>query len=211
MSQGACLGLAVLLAGVVGLQTTSRGGMDALPDNRLGVRTAPMLLLSRADVQADLGLSRTQVDDASAAIRTLQAQAAALKGMSGQKALEARRAIDAEQQRWIEAHLSESQRTRIVQIDLQWEGAAALVSRPVLSDMLALTADQRAGLRLAVEESSRRRAAGEDLFQVQKKLAQDALGMLSARQKERWMEILGRPYQPRLASSAPVERPERPR
>src|SRR4051794_35436029 len=94
MHRRASLGLAVLLAGVVGLQATCRGGMDALPDNRLGVRTAPLLLLSRPDVQADLKLSRTQIDDAAEAIRRLQAQAATLRGMTGKKALEARAAID---------------------------------------------------------------------------------------------------------------------
>jgi hypothetical protein len=202
MRRGASLGLAVLLAGVFGLEATCRAGVEALPDSRLGVRTAPLLLLSRSDVQADLQLSRTQVDEGSEAIRTLQAKAAALRGTTGQKLLEARREIDALQQRWIEEHLSESQQKRIVQIDLQWEGAAALVSRPVLSEMLALTADQRAGLRLAVDESTRQRAAGRDLFEVQKKLSQEAIRLLSERQKERWMEILGRPYQPRVARGA---------
>ena len=77
----------------------STPGQDAprrapLPDERLGVRTAPLLLLSRPDVCADLGLSARQVDDAEAAISDLYVRAAALKGQVGQPAVAARKAID---------------------------------------------------------------------------------------------------------------------
>ncbi len=49
-------------------------------DARLGVRTAPLLLLSRADVQADLAMSPEQIAGAEHAIRELHARAEALRG-----------------------------------------------------------------------------------------------------------------------------------
>ena len=44
--------------------TTVRAGGPMLPDDRLGVRTAPVLLLSRPDVRADLRLSPGQAEAA---------------------------------------------------------------------------------------------------------------------------------------------------
>src|SRR4051812_36210592 len=84
-------------------------GAEPLPDSRLGMRTAPLLLLSRADVQADLGMTREQVADADQAITTLYLKAKALRGKSGQEVIAARRAIDEEHQRWFESRLSEEQ------------------------------------------------------------------------------------------------------
>src|SRR4029079_250908 len=65
-----------------------------LPDSRLGVRTAPLLLLSRPDVQADLGLTPEQTSSAQRTITALYVQATALKGRPDAEVLAARRAID---------------------------------------------------------------------------------------------------------------------
>ena len=45
-----------------------------LPDSRLGVRTAPLLLLSRPDVRADLGLNSEQTLSAQRTITALYVQ-----------------------------------------------------------------------------------------------------------------------------------------
>ncbi len=95
---------------------------EPLPDNRLGIRTAPLLLLSRRDVQTDLQLSPPQAEAAEVAIRDLYVKANGLRGLKGDKVIAERRAIDEQQRQWIETNLSETQRKRIVQIDLQWEG-----------------------------------------------------------------------------------------
>ena len=49
----ALLGLTVALFGIVP-GARGQGAEWVLPDNRVGIRTAPLLLLSRPDVQADL-------------------------------------------------------------------------------------------------------------------------------------------------------------
>src|SRR4051794_11395527 len=78
------------------------GGDSSLPDSRHGVRTAPLLLLTRPDVRADLRLDASQTGAAEEAIRGLYAKAQAIKGMKDEKAVAARRAIDLEQQKWLE-------------------------------------------------------------------------------------------------------------
>ncbi|SIO62847.1 hypothetical protein SAMN05444166_7167 [Singulisphaera sp. GP187] len=174
-------------------------GTTSLPDSRLGVRTAPLLLLSRHDVQADLQLSRTQVDDAETAIRELYVKANGLRGLKGEKAITERRAIDEEQRLWFENRLSETQRKRIVQIDLQWEGPSALISRPAVAEFLELTPEQLTTLKKAVDESIRRRSQDSNASHFDRELAQRTLATLTDAQKLRWKAMLGQPFQPQLA------------
>jgi hypothetical protein len=177
-------------------------GEGALPDSRLGIRTVPLLLLSRADVRADLRLDETQTADALAAIGQMYAKASRLKGMKGDAAVEARRAIDSEQERWLLSHLSDGQRSRLVQIDLQWEGPSALVTRPTVADILALSPEQRAALTQAVIDCIRKRQQGTFQQADERALTRKALETLSKDQRERWMELLGRPFVPQLAATA---------
>jgi len=175
---------------------------EAIPDDRLGVRTAPLLLLSRTDVQTDLGLTPKQIADVRTEITRLHAQALATKGMKGAQAVAARKAIDVASQTWIDSNLTADQVTRLVQISLQWEGPSALITRPVVADTLGLTADQRAALTKAVKERDAARALPTHSKADERKLAEQALSLLDATQKERWKTMLGRPFTPRLASQA---------
>jgi hypothetical protein len=175
-----------------------RAGDEPLPDSRLGVRTVPLLLLSRRDVQADLRMSRTQVDDAEGAIRELYIKAYGLRGLKGEKLVAERREIDEQQRQWIETRLSESQRKRIVQIDLQWEGPSALVSRPAVAELLELTPEQITTLKKVVVESRGRLDKGESKTTVEGELARQTLATLSEAQKLRWKAMLGQPIQLQL-------------
>jgi hypothetical protein len=201
MRQGTTVIASALLLGLALAPWPARGDSAPLPDSRLGVRTAPLLLLSRPDVQADLKMSRTQVDDAEAALRDLYVKAAGLRGVKGEKAVAARRAIDEQQRQWIETRLSEPQRKRLVQIDLQWEGPSALVSRPAVAVMLDLTPDQLATLKKAVDQSARSRSRGEPTSKAEGELSRQTLATLSDAQKLRWKAMLGHPFQPQLAQS----------
>src|SRR3954452_22377914 len=90
-----------------------------LPDSRLGYRTAPLLLLSRPDIRADLGLNADQAASAQKAIRSMYLQAAALKGRPNTEAtIRARRAIDEQMQGWLDSRLTPEQKARLIQIDL---------------------------------------------------------------------------------------------
>lgn len=114
-----------------------------LPDDRIGVRTAPILLLSRDDVARDLKLTEEQRSRAWEMIDELGLQAARIKGRNDKDALVLRRKIDQAQLEWISRELSPEQTARLNQIDLQWEGPAALVSRPQIAQTVHLTEDQK--------------------------------------------------------------------
>ncbi|WP_406696411.1 hypothetical protein V5E97_36010 [Singulisphaera sp. Ch08] len=198
MRQGTTAVVSALLMSMAFTHSPCHAGTEALPDSRLGVRTAPLLLLSRSDVQADLQLSRTQVDDAKVAISELSAKAIGVRGLKGEKAIAERRAIDDQQRQWIETRLSETQRKRLVQIDLQWEGPTALVSRPAVAELLELSPEQVTTLKKAVEESIRRRGQEESTSHFESELARQTLATLSEAQKLRWKAMLGQPIQLQL-------------
>jgi hypothetical protein len=195
--------LGLLLLDLAATPTVALAGTEnaALPDDRLGIRTAPLLLLSRPDVRADLGLTPQQADSAERAITDLYVRAAALRGKTGAEALQARKAIDDAQRQWIEASLTPDQRTRLLQIDLQWEGPSALVSRPVVADTLVLTPDQRQAIQQAITVRNSARAAGQGPRVAEEALAKTVLSVLAPNQKARWHAMLGRPFTPQLASS----------
>src|SRR5262249_47877802 len=97
-------------------------------DDRLGARIMPLLLLTRHDVQVDLGLNSELVSAATRASVELYRKALGLRGRTGPAVLAARRAIDEEQTNWLNAHLTApGQLQRLSQIELQWEGPSAMI------------------------------------------------------------------------------------
>jgi len=164
------------------------------PLSRLGVRTAPLLLLTRADVRADVGLTPEQSEAAERTLKQLQAKAAELRGKSGREVVSARRAIDEAQERWVETELKPEQRARLTQIDLQWEGPMALITRPMLADTLGLSSEQRTALANALTEQKSHK--GETERADARALAQKALAVLTPEQRSRWKALLGRAYVP---------------
>lgn len=169
----------------------------SLPDSRLGVRTAPILLLSRDDVQRDLGFSAEQARSVQRAIHDLRARATALKGQPDAEAIAARRAIDEAQQRWLDNQLDDQQQARLFQIDLQWEGPSAVITRPWLASRLELSDDQRQSLSQALARQETRRNSSEaspvNGHPDEHTLAEAVLAILSDEQSESWRELLGEP------------------
>jgi hypothetical protein len=175
----------------------------SLPDERIGVRTAPMLLLTRPDVQEDLGLTPEVVLSHRRIVRDIWTRAATLRGKPDGEVLAARRGIDQEQTRWLQGNLTEAQRERLMQIDLQWEGLTATVSRPWVADWLELTPDQRARGKAVLE--SARTAAEARPEAPSAELAQ----VLTPDQVRRWQGLIGPPFQPRRAAAATAAAPAR--
>ncbi len=66
---------ALLLVATLVPAPSPAGELTSLPDERLGIRTAPLLLLSRPDVRADLALDPSQTTAALKAISDLHAKA----------------------------------------------------------------------------------------------------------------------------------------
>ncbi|MDB5353162.1 MAG: hypothetical protein JWN86_4409 [Planctomycetota bacterium] len=166
-----------------------------LPDSRLGYRTAPLLLLSRPDVRADLGLSAQQTTSSQLAIRQMYVQAATLKKKPNtDETVRARRAIDEAMKDWLDTQLSPEQRARLVQIDLQWEGPSALVTRPIVAEALNLSKEQIALIESAVSrrDASRRKGHAD----AERVLGESSLATLSPAQRESWKQLLGKAFSP---------------
>jgi len=164
-----------------------------LPDSRQGIRTAPLPLLSRPDVQAELRLDQSQVLGAHNTMNELTRRALALRGKTGAAVIAERRAIDEAQLDWLSKYLTGNQLERLRQIELQWEGAAAMLSRPTIADHLRLTPDQRQALARVISERNAARAklaagpGNESAFN------QKAQSVLSKTQQELWVSLLGTP------------------
>lgn len=196
----------LVLAGTLGMLVgllNALGAEPEYPSTRLGVRTAPLVLLSRPDVRAELALTPHQASSAEQTLAELHARAASLKGKTGPEVVAARRAIDEAQQHWLETQLSAGQLTRLAEIDLQWEGPPALVSRPGLADALSLSPDQRTKLARLVTEHEKRQAQAKDQHADPRILAQQTLAVLSSQQQNQWRTMLGRPFTPQVASGTP--------
>lgn len=163
----------------------------SLPDSRMGIRTAPLLLMTRPDVQSDLGLKPAQVASVHKTIDELSQRAQSLRGRTGTEVVAERRVIDETQGKWLNTNLSERQLERLSQIDLQWEGSSALVSRATIVDMLKLDGQQvRELTRLLADRNARIIKSG---FNPAEETAtrRQALAILSNPQLQAWNGILG--------------------
>jgi hypothetical protein len=192
---------AALLFIALGAAAPERAGGErmSLPDHCLGLRMQPLLLLTRADVRADLGLDEGQAEQVDKAVLEFVPRAAEARRIAGPAGVDARRVVDADAQRWLETHLNEKQYQRLIQVDLQWEGPSALVSRPIVADHLELTGEQRQALLQAVAVRNKQRPPGTFRQDVEKALAEQALKVLTPKQQSLWAAMLGPYFTPRFA------------
>src|SRR4051794_13306639 len=176
-----------------------------IPDSELGRRIAPLLLLSRADVRVDVGLDEAQAADAARVVSELHQRASSLAGKKADPGVEAsQRAIDEAAERWLKSRLTRPQLKRLIEIDLQWEGPSALISRPIITDHVGVTPEQKAGLAKAVAAYHQERARPGDLRGSVGRLAKQTEAILTPEQLERWYAMLGRRFSPQLADSSTV-------
>ncbi len=196
---------AVGLAGAADPPSTAASGPSQLPDDRLGIRTSPLLLLTRTDVRDDLKLNPQQVGDAERVIAELYSKALQLQGKRDPATIAARRAIDEAQVRWISNVLSADQRQRLEQLDLQWEGPSAVL-RPPVASALALSPEQGSALARAVAERNSKRARTGFDPASERKLAEATLAILSDGQRARWEAMLGHVFRfrPTAVAAAPA-------
>jgi hypothetical protein len=202
----------VLVLGLAGwtpwLGRDCRAGEWILPDDRQGIRTAPLLLLSRPDVRADLRLDRTQILGAQNMINELTRRASALRGRTGAAVIGERRSIDEAQLDWLGKNLTGNQLQRLRQIELQWEGPAAMLSRPSVADHLKLTPEQRQRLARIVSEHAAGRKRGQSTAADEQSLQQQVRSILSPGQAGLWTLLLGTPVRfVATASPSPLRDP----
>jgi hypothetical protein len=203
---GATAFLAIGIAGLPGV------GQAAEPlDDRFGTRTAPMILLARTDVQADLKLTAEQIDQVNRAGALLYWKAYRLRGKREAAVLQARRAIDDEATTWLKEHLTEWQYSRLHEIDLQWEGVGAMLSRPIIAESLSIDPDQQHKL-LAILATRYDSLHARQPWTIadQEHLSQRVLPLLTPNQRELWARLLGPPvrfsFKQPPATDAQIER-----
>jgi len=162
-------------------------------DDRLGLRSAPIFLLIRGDVQKDLALEAAQISEVHREAAELDRKARALKGSKASGVVAARRVIDEESSQWLAVHLTPKQRERLAQIELQWEGSAALLSRPLLAEYLNLTPDQQDKVERCVSAARAERPPGPWDYDGHVALTRKAISLLSEKQQDLWIRLLGPP------------------
>ena len=140
-------------------------------------------------------------------INELTRRAAALRGKSGAAVVAERRAIDEAQVDWLSKNLTGNQLIRLRQIELQWEGASAMLSRPTVAEYLKLTSDQRQTLvQMISERNAAARLAGRPAPRTCRCINQKAQAVLSVSQKELWDNLLGSPCRFALSGVPPRSR-----
>jgi hypothetical protein len=158
------------------------------------LRTAPILLLTRGDVRAELKLTPEQVALSEAAIADFHDRALALKGRNDTDAVAARGEVETASRAWLEKNLTQAQRDRLIQLDYQWEGPSAVITRAYVAESLGLTDAQRQALSQAVIERNRRREAGPRVEADEARFAETVRGQLTEDQHLRLRAILGTPF-----------------
>ena len=94
--------------------------------------------------------------------------------------------------------MTADQQARLAQLDLQWEGPSALVTRGGIAEALGLGPEQREALSRAVGRHRRPGLPPGD----EPGLARDALAILTPEQRNRWLALLGAPlFGPRAAEA----------
>ncbi len=168
-------------------------GEVTVPDERFGSRMAPILLLTRSDVQTDLSLDPRQIASAKTEIARLIEKARQLMSKNGPAIQDKRQRIDLEMIRWLKATLSEDQRERLLQVNLQWEGAMAM-TRPHIRTHLKLTEPQCLAIdSLVAQLKSRRRERGVLNPVELGQFTAQARAVLTPVQQENWDSLLGPP------------------
>jgi hypothetical protein len=163
-------------------------------DDRLGTRTAPIILLTRHDIQADLGLSPQQISEANQAGAEIYWKAFRLRGNRSASAVQARRSIDEEATLWLTTNLTDQQHRRLHEIEIQWEGVAAMLNRPMVTEYLRLTAEQRRSLtQILAARYDPRRSQLPWLPADHENLSRKAVAQLTDVQKQLWNQLLGPP------------------
>jgi hypothetical protein len=185
--------------GLIGPGYSVRAEGWTLPDSRLGVRTAPLLLLTRPDVQTDLRLDQAQILGAQNSITELTRRAQALRGKTGPGVIAERRAIDEAQLDWLGKFLTGNQLERLRQIELQWEGPAAMLSRPTVAEYLKLTPEQRQTLARIITQRHSLTGKGRSELAAEQSFQQQTRAVLTPTQNELWSNLLGDPL--RFAST----------
>ena len=184
--------LFVTLLGAGGGPGATAVNEPAWLDDRFGQPIAPIYLLLRPDVQADLQLNPHQIAGARELVSRLIERLLMVKNKAGQDAMSEKRAIDEAMAAWLRHELSEAQLERLTQISFQWEGASAM-RRPSVARFLALGEPQRQSIERLLANRDRRQAAGSLSPAELDRSSREVVAVLNPLQKQQWDSLLGPP------------------
>jgi hypothetical protein len=186
------VGLVLAIAAMMGADGPSgpQSSAESVLDERFGMKIAPIYLLLRADVQADLRLEPRQIAAARNLAASLMERGRRLKGMPERDAQTERSIIDEQMAGWLRHALSEAQRERLRQITLQWEGAAAF-GRSAVADYLELDPQQQSALGLLLRETDQIRRKRRISPPEVDRITARARTVLTPDQQEKWKAVIG--------------------
>ncbi len=197
--------LAAVFIGALSALGSTRTSAGEPFDERLGVRTPLVFLLMRSDIEAELGLEPPQIAEVKRFAADLYNKALRLKGRTDAGVVAARKEIDEAESGWMRTHLTPEQHERLGQIDLQWEGVSALLTRPAVADYLGLTSGQQDQVgRLYGEARKGRSKERSWTYNEHVEITRKAIAVLDEKQKHLWAKVLGRPCQ-FVIESAPAD------
>jgi hypothetical protein len=195
-----------VLGGLSVLGSTRIAAAGEPLDDRLGIRTVPLFLLFRSDIQKDLRFDPAQINELNRFAAELYGKALSLKGKVGPGVIAARRAIDEEESNWMSSHLRPDQRERLGQIDLQWEGPSALLSRPVVAEYLGMTSEQQEQVARIYRDAKKERVTqGPWTYEEHIEITRKSIALLSEKQRHLWAKVLGRPCRFMIATGPPAQ------
>jgi hypothetical protein len=194
--------------GLIAWGATAPARAGGVPDSRRGLRVAPLLLLTRVDVRDELKLTPEQTADAERIISDVIDKGLSIVGKHDASAMTVRESIDHTSRTWLVERLSASQRTRLLQLDLQWEGPSS-VMRPMVAASLELTPEQTARLSRAIAARNKNRNDGPPISPDESRLKATVLTTLSATQRETWQAMVGPEFSFQVASREPAGAPVR--
>lgn len=174
----------------LGCARTSLAQELKVSESRRGIRTAPILLLCRPEIQKELALPPKTASEARALAIALQRKATAVQGKTGPGVRLERRSIDLEQTEWLNKTLTAQQLDRLLQLDLQWEGVGAFVSRPMIAEYLNISPKQSETIERIYKSHGKQRTSQAESDQVQARI----LSLLSEQQRDQWNALLGKPF-----------------
>lgn len=163
-----------------------------------------MMLLGREDVQKELNLSQTQKAKLEQMRQEMRQAMQELRDLPPEQRRE--RVQELRQKYDPESVLTDAQRKRLRELELQWQGPIALTD-PEVAKQVGLTEEQQAKIRGIVQETfqSLRPQPGqpggapgarmEEFRKAREQAEKKILEVLTPAQREKWQQMLGKPFE----------------
>jgi hypothetical protein len=165
-----------------------------------------LMLLGQKSVQEELKLTADQVGKVTALQQKQQGARQGLADLSQEERTKKMQELAKENDKAVADLLKPEQSKRLKQILLQQQGAIAF-NNPEVAQALNFTAEQKAKLKDIQDTASKerqalrgggagadRQAIAQKMADIMKKTNTEAMALLTADQKAKWLELTGEPF-----------------